>query len=82
MGCGCWDRESRLKLEVLQDKRDDLKAGVKSTALLFAERTKPWLSAFAGGQIALLSLTGELCSSSSSWPAFLHCKMFSPPPPP
>ena len=43
---------------MLQDKVDDAKAGVKSTALLFGERTKPVLGMFAGGQISLLALTG------------------------
>jgi len=42
-----------------QDKKDDVIAGVKSTALLFGDNTKPWLSAFAAGQIALLALTGS-----------------------
>ena len=44
----------------MQDKKDDVIAGVKSTALLFADHTKPWLSAFAASQIALLAVTGEL----------------------
>ncbi len=42
----------------VQDKRDDLTAGVKSTALLFANRTKPILGSFAASQLALLSITG------------------------
>lgn len=36
-----------------QDKRDDVTAGIKSTALLFAAQTKPILSAFS---VAMLSL--------------------------
>lgn len=43
----------------MQDKRDDVSAGVKSTALLFAERTKPILATFAASQIALLGVTGN-----------------------
>uniref|UniRef100_G3PKM9 4-hydroxybenzoate polyprenyltransferase, mitochondrial n=1 Tax=Gasterosteus aculeatus TaxID=69293 RepID=G3PKM9_GASAC len=35
-----------------QDKDDDIKIGVKSTALRFSEQTKPWLSGFA---VAMLS---------------------------
>ena len=42
----------------LQDKVDDARAGVKSTALLFGDRTKPVLATFAGSQIALLALAG------------------------
>lgn len=42
----------------LQDKRDDVSAGVKSTALLFADNTKPILGVFAASQIALLGVTG------------------------
>lgn len=45
---------------LMQDKRDDVAAGVKSTALLFAEHTKPILATFAASQIALLGVTGEL----------------------
>lgn len=35
-----------------KDKDDDIKIGVKSTALRFSEQTKPWLSGFA---VAMLS---------------------------
>ncbi len=49
----------------VQDKKDDVIAGVKSTALLFADHTKPWLSAFAASQIALLAVTGEIMNPSS-----------------
>ena len=45
----------------MQDKRDDVTAGVKSTALLFADRTKPILGAFAASQLALLGVTGAAC---------------------
>lgn len=47
----------------VQDKKDDVIAGVKSTALLFADNTKPWLSAFAASQIALLAVTGGITIS-------------------
>ena len=46
---------------LLQDKRDDVVAGVKSTALLFADRTRPILGAFAASQLALLGVTGASC---------------------
>ena len=41
-----------------QDKADDVHAGVKSTALLFAENTRPWLAAFATGATSCFALTG------------------------
>lgn len=43
-----------------QDKLDDVKAGVKSTALLFGEQTRPWLSGFAAGSAGLWALSGML----------------------
>ena len=61
--CAYWDDAERTKLT--QDKRDDVAAGVKSTALLFAERTKPILATFAASQIALLGVTGKLLCSVS-----------------
>ena len=42
----------------MQDKADDVHAGVKSTALLFGSATKPWLAAFGAGSIGLLGLAG------------------------
>ena len=42
-----------------QDKRDDVKVGVKSTALLFGDQTKLWLSGFAVGTIGLLQVAGH-----------------------
>ncbi|XP_060763057.1 4-hydroxybenzoate polyprenyltransferase, mitochondrial isoform X2 [Neoarius graeffei] len=41
-----------------QDKEDDVKLGVKSTALRFLENTKPWLSAFAVAMLSGLILAG------------------------
>ena len=41
-----------------QDKKDDVRAGVKSTALLLADDTKRWLTGFGGSTIALLTLSG------------------------
>jgi 4-hydroxybenzoate polyprenyltransferase len=41
-----------------QDMRDDVKAGVKSTALLFAGNTRPILSGFAGLAGAGLAASG------------------------
>lgn len=42
-----------------QDKKDDVKAGVKSTALRFGEQTKQWLTGFGSGYAALLALAGH-----------------------
>ena len=41
-----------------QDKDDDAMIGVKSTALLFGEMTKLWLTMFYGTMIALLAVSG------------------------
>ncbi|XP_072520938.1 4-hydroxybenzoate polyprenyltransferase, mitochondrial [Salminus brasiliensis] len=41
-----------------QDKDDDIKLGVKSTALRFQEQTKPWLSAFTVAMLSGLVLAG------------------------
>ncbi|XP_061528342.1 4-hydroxybenzoate polyprenyltransferase, mitochondrial [Phycodurus eques] len=41
-----------------QDKEDDIKVGVKSTALRFGEQTKPWLSVFTGAMMAGLFAVG------------------------
>ncbi|XP_028629514.1 4-hydroxybenzoate polyprenyltransferase, mitochondrial [Grammomys surdaster] len=41
-----------------QDKKDDALIGLKSTALLFREDTKQWLSGFAVAMVGALSLAG------------------------
>ncbi|XP_007447593.1 PREDICTED: 4-hydroxybenzoate polyprenyltransferase, mitochondrial [Lipotes vexillifer] len=41
-----------------QDKRDDALIGLKSTALLFREDTKQWLSGFTVAMLGALSLVG------------------------
>ncbi|XP_035386126.1 4-hydroxybenzoate polyprenyltransferase, mitochondrial isoform X2 [Electrophorus electricus] len=41
-----------------QDKEDDIKLGVKSTALRFQEHTKPWLGAFTVAMVSGLVLAG------------------------
>ncbi|KAJ1747464.1 Para-hydroxybenzoate--polyprenyltransferase, mitochondrial precursor (PHB:polyprenyltransferase) [Coemansia sp. RSA 1821] len=45
-----------------QDKRDDVIAGVKSTSLLFGDRTKAVLSGFSASTIGLLCLSGYMNS--------------------
>lgn len=42
-----------------QDKKDDVKVGIKSTALTFGDNTKHYLSAFALGNVALLAAAGQ-----------------------
>jgi len=42
----------------MQDKEDDLQIGVKSTALLFGEKTKYWLWLFNVGMVTNLILAG------------------------
>lgn len=41
-----------------QDKEDDIKVGVKSTALMFQEQTKLWLSGFTVAMMSGLVLAG------------------------
>ncbi|KAF8060498.1 histidine--tRNA ligase [Scenedesmus sp. PABB004] len=41
-----------------QDKADDVAVGVKSTALLFGDRTKAWAAGFATAQAAALTAAG------------------------
>jgi 4-hydroxybenzoate polyprenyltransferase len=41
-----------------QDREDDALIGVKSTALLFGERTKPMLAAFYALAVVLIALAG------------------------
>ena len=43
---------------VFQDKEDDIRVGIKSTALRFGEQTKPWLSGFSVAMVAGLILAG------------------------
>jgi len=51
-----------------QDKADDAKIGVKSTALLFGRATKPWLAVFYAGATALLVATG--IAGDAAWPYY------------
>ena len=41
-----------------QDREDDALAGLKSTALLFGERTKPMLAAFFAAAVVLIGIAG------------------------
>lgn len=51
-----------------QDKADDLLIGIKSTALKFGARTKPWLWAFYGATILLLGCAGR--AAGMAWPYY------------
>lgn len=46
-----------------QDKQDDLLVGVKSTALKFADHSRPWIGGFYGATILLLALAGHLAAA-------------------
>ncbi|XP_050504508.1 4-hydroxybenzoate polyprenyltransferase, mitochondrial [Diabrotica virgifera virgifera] len=51
-----------------QDKTDDLRVGIKSTALKFDEDTKLWLSGFASTMIGSLVISGVM--NSQTWPYY------------
>ena len=51
-----------------QDKKDDVKVGVKSTALHFGEDTKEYLGAFAG--LAVAGLVGAGAGAGVAWPFY------------
>ncbi|XP_043702815.1 4-hydroxybenzoate polyprenyltransferase, mitochondrial isoform X2 [Telopea speciosissima] len=51
-----------------QDKEDDLKVGVKSTALRFGDSTKNWVSGFAIASISSLALCGF--NADLGWPYY------------
>jgi len=43
-----------------QDREDDLLIGIKSTALLFGEKTRPMLASFYAGAVVLIGIAGLL----------------------
>eukprot|EP00871_Galdieria_phlegrea_P005972 jgi/Galph1/862/GphlegSOOS_G5665.1 len=51
-----------------QDKTDDLKVGIRSTAIYFGKNTRRWLSGFAIAHSGLLVSTGLL--TGQSWPFY------------
>ncbi|GLJ31304.1 hypothetical protein SUGI_0627960 [Cryptomeria japonica] len=51
-----------------QDKEDDLKVGVKSTALLFGDQTKTWITGFSIACISGLTLSGF--NAGLGWPFY------------
>lgn len=51
-----------------QDKEDDLKVGVKSTALRFGDSTKEWLTGFSAASITSLAVSGF--NADLGWPYY------------
>jgi 4-hydroxybenzoate polyprenyltransferase len=58
-----------------QDAEDDALIGIKSTALLFAEKTKPALAVFYG--LAVLLIGAALWLAAARWPAWLGLAFFA-----
>lgn len=55
-----------------QDREDDALVGIRSTALRFGERTRPFLAACYAATLALLGLTGWIAGLGPwFWPAML-----------
>jgi 4-hydroxybenzoate polyprenyltransferase len=52
-----------------QDKDDDLRVGVKSTALRFGPETRPWLTGFSTAFISSLVLAGY--NAHLGWPFYV-----------
>ncbi|KAI0294250.1 4-hydroxybenzoate polyprenyl transferase [Multifurca ochricompacta] len=59
IGCWCWTLYYDT-IYACQDKRDDVQAGVKSTALLFGVHVKKVLAVFAALLVACLATAGTL----------------------
>ena len=53
-------RSSLMVVFLSQDKIDDVKVGIRSTALLFGERTRPILSALSASTVSLITYAGVL----------------------
>ena len=49
-----------------QDRRDDVDAGIKSTARRFGLDSKPWLYAFYAGAVSLFAIAGHM--AELGWP--------------
>lgn len=52
-----------------QDKVEDVLLGIKSTAIMFGENTKLWLSGFSAVMISGLVVTGVQCDQT--WPYYM-----------
>jgi len=51
-----------------QDKQFDSMVGVKSTAILFGDRTRHWLTFFSGSMLSCLALAGYM--NENDWPYY------------
>jgi 4-hydroxybenzoate polyprenyltransferase len=60
-----------LYLNTCQDKEDDLKVGIKSTALRFADSTKQWISVFGAASIGNLAVSGY--NAELGWCSLSQC---------
>ena len=58
-----------------QDAEDDALIGIKSTALLFGDRTKPALAVFYGLSVVLIGLA--LWLAAAHWPAWIGLAAFA-----
>ncbi|XP_071902575.1 4-hydroxybenzoate polyprenyltransferase, mitochondrial-like [Coffea arabica] len=67
VGCFFWTLEYDT-IYAHQDKKDDVKAGVKSTALLLGESTKLWSASFGAASIASFALAG--LNAHIGWPFY------------
>jgi len=54
-----------------QDREDDLLIGIKSTALLFGERTTPMLASFYAGAVVLIGIAGLMAGGGAIFVAGL-----------
>lgn len=52
----------------VQDRNDDILAGVKSTAVRLGDSTKIWLTGFSAAMAAGLTATGLMCHQT--WPYY------------
>ena len=68
LGCICWTIGYDT-IYAHQDKDDDAPLGLKSTALMFGERTKGWLVVFYCAALALFALAGA--SAAIGWVYYL-----------
>ena len=59
----------------IQDKVDDVKVGVKSTALFMGDQTKKWLTGFSATMIPCLAISGIM--SDQCWPYYLSLSAIS-----
>lgn len=56
-----------------QDRKEDISLGLKSTAILFGDKTKMYLSGFGGVMMSSLVTCGIL--SGQTWPYFLSLSL-------